>query len=65
MTVFGGGWLEAILAGLIAVLVIFWFRPGIKATLEQSRQAPKDWPSALIPLALVALFVILLIALTR
>lgn len=62
---FGSGWLGAILAGLIAVLVIFWFRPGIKATLEQSRQAPKDWPSALIPLALVVLFVILLIALVR
>lgn len=59
------GWLEAVLAGLIAVLVIFWFRGGIKATLEQSRNAPKDWPAALLPIALVVLFVMLLIALVR
>lgn len=55
-------WWEAILLGIIAVLVIFWFRPGIRATLEESRRAPKDWAGALIPLALVVLFVILLIS---
>ena len=54
---------EAILLGIIAILVIFWFRPGIKATLEQSREAKdKDWMGVLIPLALVVLFVIFLIA---
>ena len=53
---------EILLAGLVAVLVIFLFRPGIKAALEQSRQAPKDWPAVLLPLALVAFFVLLLIA---
>ena len=58
-------WWEAILAGLIAVLVIFWFRGGIKATMEQSRDAPKDWSGALIPLALVVLFVLFLIAMVR
>jgi hypothetical protein len=47
---------EIILAGVVALLVILWFRPGIKA-------APKDWPSVLIPLAVVVLFVLLLIAL--
>jgi hypothetical protein len=59
------GWIEAILGGLIAVLVIFWFRGGIKATMEQSRNAPKDWQGALIPLAGVVLFVILLIMMVR
>ena len=59
------GMLEAILAGIIAVLLIFWFRPGIKHTLEESRKAPKDWMGALIPLALVVLFVILLIAMVQ
>ena len=55
-------WWEAILLGLIAVLVVFWFRPGIRATLAESRNAPKDWAGALIPLALVVLFVMLLIS---
>jgi hypothetical protein len=59
-----GTW-EAILLGAIALLVIFWFRPGIKATLEKSRQAKeKDWKSVLIPLVLVVAFVVFLIAIT-
>jgi len=56
---------EILLAGLAAVLLILYFRPGIKAALEQSRTAPKDWPAVLMPLALVVLFVILLIAMVR
>jgi hypothetical protein len=59
------GWLEAILLGVIALLVVFWFRPGIKATLEASKKADKDWPSALIPIGLVVLFVIFLIMIVR
>ena len=59
------GWLEAILLGVIAALVIFWFRPGIKAALEASKQAEKDWPAALIPIGLVVLFVIFLIMLVQ
>ena len=53
---------EMLLAGVVAVLVILWFRSGIKAALEQSRTAEKDWAGALIPLALVILFVLLLVA---
>jgi hypothetical protein len=60
-----GGLLQAILIGAIAVLVIFWFRPGIKASLERSRNASKDWKGALIPIGLVVLFVIFLIAMVR
>ena len=55
---------EKLLLGVVAVLVILWFRPGIKAAFERSRQAEKDWPAVLIPLALVVLFVIFLIAIT-
>jgi hypothetical protein len=51
---------EILLAGLVAVLVVFLFRPGIKAALARSRTAPKDWKGVLIPLGLVLLFVILL-----
>lgn len=52
---------ETILLGLIAALVIVWFRPGIKAAMERGKQAEADWGSALIPLGLAALFVFFLI----
>lgn len=58
-------WWEILLGGLAAVLVVLWFRPGIKAAIERSRAAQKDWPAALIPLALVVLFVLLLIQMVR
>ncbi len=54
---------EKVLLGVLALLVLLWFRPGIKQMLERSRQAKKDWPAVILPLALVVLFVILLIAL--
>lgn len=54
---------EMILAGVLALLMILWFTPGIKRMLEDSRNAQeKDWRGFLIPIALVALFVILLLA---
>ncbi len=56
---------EQILLGALAILLFFWFRPGIKAAMEQSRQSEKDWKGALIPIGAVVLFVILLIALAR
>ncbi|HRF64014.1 MAG TPA: hypothetical protein PK708_14170 [Candidatus Competibacter sp.] len=58
-------WWEILLGGVVALLLILWFRPGIKAAIERSRTAKKDWPAALIPLALVVLFVLLLIQLVR
>jgi hypothetical protein len=55
---------EMLLLGAVAVLVILWFRPGIQAAFERSRQAEKnDWQGAIIPLAVVVLFVILLLLL--
>lgn len=57
---------EQILLGVIAVLVLLWFRPGIKRAFERSSEAKaKDWMGALIPLGLVVLFVIVLIAMAR
>jgi hypothetical protein len=58
-------WWEILLGGLAALLVILWFRPGIKAAIERGRTAKKDWPAVLIPLALVVLFVLLLIQMVR
>lgn len=54
---------EMLALGAVALLVIFWFRPGIRAAMEQSRNAEKkDWMSLLAPLLLVVVFVIVLIA---
>ena len=56
---------QMILYGAVALLVIFWFRPGISAAMERSRQAEKDWAGALIPIALVVLFIVFLIVMTK
>jgi hypothetical protein len=52
---------ESLLLGALVLLVIFWMRPGIKAAMEQSRQAKSDWKGLFVPLAWVVLFVIFLI----
>jgi hypothetical protein len=53
---------EQIALGAAGLLIIFWFRPGIKAALEQSKNAEKDWPGLLLPIAAVVLFVVFLLA---
>ncbi|MDZ7754333.1 MAG: hypothetical protein U5S82_22495 [Gammaproteobacteria bacterium] len=48
--------------GAVAILALFLFMPGLKAAMQKSREAEnKDWAGALIPIALVAAFVVLLI----
>lgn len=57
---------EQLLLGAIGVGIFFLFRPGIKAAMQQSREAEnKDWQGALLPIGLVVLFVIVLIMLAR
>lgn len=57
---------EKILVGVLALLLLLWFRPGLKASMEQSRQAEhKDWKGVLVPIAVVVVFVMLLISLVR
>ncbi len=51
---------ESILLGAMVLLVILWFRPGIKATWQQSQNTESDWMGLLLPLGLVVLFVIFL-----
>ncbi|OUR82207.1 hypothetical protein A9Q82_07650 [Cycloclasticus sp. 46_120_T64] len=53
---------EQLALGAVALLVIFWFKPGINAALKQSEEAEKDWPALLLPIAGVILFVIFLVA---
>lgn len=53
---------ENLLLGLIVIAVIFWMKPGIKTSLQVSKEAESDWMSVLIPIAGVILFVLFLIA---
>ncbi|SJM92744.1 conserved hypothetical protein [Crenothrix polyspora] len=53
---------QNVLLGAIALLMIFWAGPGIKHSIARSKQAKSDWPAALLPLALVVIFVVFLIA---
>jgi di/tricarboxylate transporter len=54
---------EMLLLGVLVLLVLFWFGPGIKATMEKSRQAEqRDWAGFLLPIALVVLFVLFLMS---
>ena len=53
--------IELIVLGALVVLLLFWTRPGLKAALARSRQAPADWQSLVLPLGLVVLFVLFLI----
>lgn len=53
---------ELLILGALVLLVLIWFRPGLKQAFKQSQEAgSKDWMAALIPLAVVAAFVVLLL----
>ena len=55
---------EKLLLGALVVLVLLWFRPGLKAAFKERRSASREeWMSVLVPIALVAGFVVLLIML--
>ena len=56
---------EQILIGVFAILILVFFLPGVKATLERSKQAEKDWPGLLIPMAFVIGLVIVVIFMLR
>ena len=53
---------EAILAGVLVIIVLFFFGPGAKKSLENAPEAGAgDWRTALVPVALVAAFVVAMI----
>ena len=56
-----GGTLETVLLVVMAAGILFWFAPSAKRMVEQSRNAEKDWPGFLIPIAAVVGFVVLLV----
>jgi hypothetical protein len=56
---------EKLLLGVLGLLLILWFRPGLKAALEQSKRAEqKDWKAVVVPVTVVVLFVIFVIYIT-
>lgn len=53
---------EMVLAGALALLVVFMMRGGVAAAMKRSRDAEnKDWKGVALPLGAVVLFVLLLI----
>lgn len=55
------GW-EQVLLGIIVVLVLLWFAPGIKTLFRQSSEAKeRDWMGFWLPIGVVILFVLLLL----
>ena len=52
---------EKILLGVLALLIIRWFFPGVKTLMKESADTPRDWPAVLLPLLAVVAFVALLI----
>lgn len=49
---------EKLLIGVLAAAVLMWVGPGLRASLAQRRKASgQEWLGALIPIAIVALFV--------
>lgn len=53
---------ELLILGALVILVLFWITPGLKQAFKQSEEAEnRDWAGALIPLAIVAAFVALLL----
>ncbi|MCK5120872.1 MAG: hypothetical protein GQ532_02265 [Methylomarinum sp.] len=54
--------LENILLGVMVLGVIFWMRPGIKSSIQLSKNSESDWVGVLLPIAFVVIFVVFLIA---
>lgn len=53
---------ESIALGALVLLVLFWMGPGVKASLERSKNAESDWGAVLLPIGFVVIFVLFLIA---
>jgi hypothetical protein len=58
--------MEQTLIAIILCVILFFLGPRTKKAMQESREAENpDWKGALLPLGMVALFVILLISMAR
>ncbi len=55
---------EMILIGVLGIVMLFLFVPGLKRVFAESQKAEKDWPGFLIPIGCVIAVVTLLILIT-
>ena len=54
---------EAVLVGVLVVVLLLWFGPGVRESVKRSpRGSWQDWKGVVIPLGLVVLFVFLLVS---
>ena len=57
---------EQVLLGVAALLLVFAFWPGVKVSMERSREAEnRDWKGVLAPIGLVVVFIVVLIIFAR
>ena len=57
---------EQVLIGIGALLLLLFLWPGAKAAMQESQQAENpDWQGALLPIAIVVLFVVGLLMVAR
>lgn len=54
--------MENLVLGALAILLLLWMQPGIKAAMARSSRTTPDWQSVLLPLGLVVMFVLFLIS---
>ena len=53
---------ENLLLGVMVLGIIFWMKPGIKASMQISKDAESDWMGVLLPVGGVLVFIIFLVA---
>lgn len=53
---------ENLLLGVMVLGIIFWMKPGIKASMQISKDAESDWMGVLLPVGGVVVFIIFLVA---
>lgn len=54
--------MEHLVLGALAILLLLWMQPGIKAAIARSSRITSDWQSVILPIGLVVMFVLFLIS---
>lgn len=54
--------MENLVLGALAILLLLWMQPGIKAAMARSSRATPDWRGVILLIGLVVMFVLFLIS---